>query len=244
MTRHPEQYRLDEHLKASRLACRILIITRAQQNCSLIWCRDTLQAAVVDPGGDIESIIEAVEQEGVNVERILITHGHGDHAGAATRLADTLEVPIDGPHVGEEPVIQKIKEIEKYLPFNCEPYTPRQWFEHQDQILIGCQSLMALHCPGHTPGSIVYFCETSRLAFTGDVLFKYAIGAVKTPFDHLELLRSVRQKLLPLGDDILFIPGHQELSTFGAERLHSPVVSDEAAEQYTHLFDDSRFSLP
>ena len=231
-----------DHLLNRNLRCRLIPVTRAAQNCSLIWCADSLKAAVIDPGGDIHLILKAVEEEGLSVETLLVTHGHVDHAGGAAELSRTLAVPIDGPHMGDETLIEKMGEQGELYGFEGEPYSPRRWLEDGDQLVIGKQVLTPIHCPGHTAGSIVYFSEEARIAFVGDILFKGTIGATKSPRDHLQLLKNIRLRLLSLGDDVLFVPGHNEVSTFGHERKYNSAVSDKAAREYEHFFTDPRFN--
>jgi glyoxylase-like metal-dependent hydrolase (beta-lactamase superfamily II) len=215
----------------------VIPVTRVRQNCSLIWCRATMAGALVDPGGDLGLLLEAVAEEGVRVERLLITHGHPDHAGGAADLAALLGVPIEGPHRDERPLIERIDVLAKDHNFpGCKSFTPSRWLADGDLIQVGNQRLVALHCPGHTDGHIAYFSGESRLALVGDILFRGAVGYTRTPENYLELLRSIRCKLFPLGDDVVFIPGHERLSTFGEERLLNPSVSDLAAEEYQHLF--------
>jgi hydroxyacylglutathione hydrolase len=235
--------RADHVLKDRKLQCRVIPVTRAKQNCSLIWCLETRRAAVVDPGGDLDLLRRVIHEEGVELERILITHAHPDHAGGAADLAALLDVPIEGPHRGDRSWIDRMCDLgELYGFYDCLPFTPDRWLVDGAEITVGRQTLLALHCPGHTAGHIAYFSPEARIAFVGDILFRAAIGATVEPRDHLELLRSIRLKLLPLGDDVMFVPGHLMLSTFGEERRSNPFVSDAAAVKYTHLFDDPRFA--
>lgn len=231
-------------LNGTQLQCRVVPVTRAKQNCSLIWCTRTMRGALVDPGGDLDRLRAALIEEGVTLERILITHAHPDHAGGAADLAGLMDVPIEGPHRGDQVWINRISDLgELHGFYDSMPFEPDRWLVDGDLIAVGEQTLQALHCPGHTAGHIAYFSAEARIAFVGDILFRAAIGATSEPRDHLELLRSIRLKLLPLGDDVLFVPGHEALSTFGEERRSNPFVSDAAAEKYTHLFSDPRFAL-
>lgn len=226
----------------TKLQCKVIPVTHVNQNCSVIWCPETLRGAVIDPGGDIERIRAFIDDQGVEVERLLITHGHPDHAGAAAALATMLDVPIEGPHRAEAEVIATICSLAATHGFsNCRPYSPERWLEDGDIVQVGKQQVSVLHCPGHTDGHCAYYSETAKLAFVGDILFLNAIGATSGPQNHLTLLHSIRRKLFPLGDDVVFVPGHHALSTFGDERVFSPFVSDFAAEDYEHLFDDPRF---
>lgn len=231
----------DHVLHDRPLQCRVIPVTRVLQNCSLLWCVDTGRAVVVDPGGEIERLLRAIDQERVDVERLLITHPHPDHSGAAAGLADRLKVPIEGPHRRDEALLQGMCKLGRDLGFfECSPFEPDRWLEDRDEIVVGHQTLLALHCPGHTAGHMAYFSPEARIAFVGDILFRDRVGATAGPFEHLELLRSIRRKLFPLGDDVLFVPGHDRLSTFGDERRDNHAVSDRAAERYNHLFDDPR----
>jgi len=230
-------------LKGEKLQCRVIPVTWARQNCAVLWCLETRKAVIVDPGGDIDLLLRIIDEEQIDVERLLITHPHPDHAGAAADLADLLEVAIEGPNRGDEPLIRRMSRMGEHLGFyECSPFVPNRWLEDEDKIEFGHRTLVALHCPGHTAGHMAYFSPEARIAFVGDILFKGAVGATATPRDHLELLRSIRLKLLPLGDDVLFVPGHEMLSTFGEERRNNHAVSDVAAEKYDHFFDDPRFT--
>jgi hydroxyacylglutathione hydrolase len=224
------------------LRCKVIPVTHVAQNCSVIWCAETMRGAVIDPGGDLDRVMAFIDEQAVKVERLLITHSHPDHAGAAGALAAALAVPIEGPHRAEAKVITTMNRIAAQHGFaNCQPYSPDRWLADGDIIHVGEQQLLVLHCPGHTDGHAAYFCAAARLAFVGDILFHNAIGATSDPLHHLTLLRSIRRKLFPLGNDVVFVPGHRELSSFGDERMFNPYVSDFAAEDYEHLFDDPRF---
>jgi len=229
-------------LSNARLQCRVIPVTRARQNCSLIWCTETGKGALVDPGGDIDLLRHVASEEGVQIDKLLITHAHPDHAGGAFDLADILGVPIEGPHRGDAPLIIRMADIGELHGFpDCMPFEPDRWLDDAAEIHIGNQRILALHCPGHTPGHIAYFSAEARLAFVGDILFHGAVGATKRPEDHFQLLHSIRIKLFPLGDDVVFVPGHDRLSTFGEERRSNPVVSDQAAKKYSHFFAAAEF---
>ena len=226
----------------SPLRCQVIPVTRVKQNCSVIWCAETLRGGVVDPGGEINRVRAFIDERGIEIERLLITHSHPDHAGAAAELAEQLAVPIEGPHRAEAAEMTRMMALAGEHGFDdCRPYRPDRWFEDGDTIPIGHQQLIMLHCPGHTGGHAVYYCEAANLAFVGDILFRNAIGATGSAENHLQLLYSIRRKLFPLGDDVAFVPGHDALSTFGDERVFNPYVSDFAAEDYEHIFDDSRY---
>lgn len=209
------------------LEFKIVPVTPFAQNCSVLWCTETMKAAVVDPGGDIERIEGAVAEAGVTVEKILLTHGHIDHAGATAELARTLDVPIEGPQKEEAFWIDQLAEQSRMFGFPpVENFTPDLWLNEGDQVTVGNVTLDVIHCPGHTPGHVVFFDPQSRLAVVGDVLFAGSIGRTDFPRgNHAALIDAIKGKLLPLGDDVRFIPGHGPMSTFGVERRSNPYVS-------------------
>ncbi|MDX1736880.1 MAG: MBL fold metallo-hydrolase [Alphaproteobacteria bacterium] len=210
-------------LKAS-----IIPVTAFQQNCSLIWCDDTLEAAVIDPGGDLELIEKAVEETGVSLKQILLTHGHIDHAGGTADLAEKYALPIIGPQKEETFWIAQLAQQAEMFNFTpSRDFEPTQWLEDGDKVKVGNVELKVVHCPGHTPGHVVFISENDRLAIVGDVLFKGSIGRTDFPKgNHQELLDSITKKLWPFGNDIVFIPGHGPVSTFGDERATNPFVAD------------------
>ncbi len=205
-------------------------VTPFQQNCSLLWCERTRRGAVVDPGGDTARVLAAAEREGVTIEKLLITHAHIDHAGATATLARELGVPIEGPHPDDRFWIDLLpQQGAKYGFPPAEVFTPTRWLDHGDRVNVGDIVLDVLHCPGHTPGHVVFFDAASRIAFVGDVLFQGSIGRTDFPRgDHATLIASIRERLWPLGDDVTFVPGHGPTSTFGAERQSNPFVGDRA----------------
>lgn len=206
----------------------IIPVTPFQQNCSLVWCAATKRAAVVDPGGELDRILAAAETQGVVIEKVLVTHGHLDHAGGAAELAAELGIPIEGPQREDAFWIERIAEQgARYGMDHCRPFTPDRWLEDGDTVTIGAETLSVHHCPGHTPGHVVLHHPAARLAFVGDVLFRGSIGRTDFPRgDHAALIRSITTKLWPLGNDVTFVPGHGPLSTFGQERLANPFVAD------------------
>lgn len=206
----------------------IIPVTAFEQNCTLLWCEETLKAAVVDPGGDIERIEATVAEYGVTVEKILLTHAHIDHAGATAELAKRTGADIVGPHTGDQFWIDGLPQQSQMFGFPAaEVFTPDRWLGDDDQVEIGKQTLNVLHCPGHTPGHVVFYHHESRLALVGDVLFQGSIGRTDFPQgDHQTLIDSIRNKLFPLGDEVNFIPGHGPMSNFGHERQHNPFVAD------------------
>lgn len=208
----------------------IIPVTPYQQNCTLLVCEQTGKAALVDPGGEIERLLEEVRRQGVELESILVTHGHLDHVGGVAQLAKQLALPIIGPHDEDAFWIDALPEQCRRFGFApCASFTPNRWLQDGDQIQVGGQTLTALHCPGHTPGHMVFFCESERLALVGDVLFQGSIGRTDFPRgDYQTLIDSIQQKLWPLGEDVAFIPGHGPMSTFGAEMRDNPFVGRRA----------------
>ena len=205
----------------------IIPVTPLQQNCSLIWCTKTMKAALVDPGGDLDKLKAAVAKVGVTIEKLLITHGHLDHCGQAGILAKELGVPIEGPHPDDLFWIEKLAEDGGKYGMHAETFVPDRWLADGDTVTVGEQTLEVLHCPGHTPGHVVFFTREGHLAIVGDVLFAGSIGRTDFPRgNHQQLIDSITQKLWPLGNDITFIPGHGPTSTFGRERQVNGFVSD------------------
>ena len=202
----------------------IIPVTPFAQNCSLLWCAATRRAAVVDPGGDVPKILAAAASRGVVVERILVTHGHIDHAGAVAALADELKVPVEGPQREDAFWIEGMPQQSKMFGFpDVRSFVPDRWLEHGDRVSVGDEILEVVHCPGHTPGHVVFFSAEARLALVGDVLFKGSIGRTDFPRGDFDtLIASIRGRLWPLGDDVEFIPGHGPMSTFGVERATNP----------------------
>ena len=204
-------------------------VTPFQQNCTLLWCEDSKRAAVVDPGGDIERILAAVEERGLKLEKILLTHGHLDHVGGTAALSKQLELPIEGPHREDAFWIEQLPVQTQMFGFPpVESFTPDRWLQQGDTVTVGEETLEVYHCPGHTPGHVIFFHRPSKLALVGDVLFAGSIGRTDFPKgDHDTLIRSITERLWPLGDDVRFIPGHGPMSTFGQERQTNPFVADK-----------------
>lgn len=216
-------------MESMTLKIHVIPVTPFEQNCSLLICSETMQAAVVDPGGDIDKIQTAIKQFGVTVKQVLVTHGHVDHCSGAAEFADRFGVPIFGPHMDDQFWIEQLSEQAKRFGLSHEgrAFIPQKWLKDGDKIRIGNQVLEVVHCPGHTPGHIVFVDLESRIAAVGDVLFAGSIGRTDFPKgNHSDLISSIKEKLLPLGDDITFIPGHGPLSTFGQERNHNPYLVD------------------
>lgn len=207
---------------------RVLPVTPFQQNCTLLWCEDSGKGVVIDPGGDMEQIVAVVREEGIELEKILVTHGHIDHAGGVAALMEQTGLPVEGPHRDDEFWIEGLPMQSQRFGFaHADRFTPTRWLEDGDRVTFGDQELEVLHCPGHTPGHVVFFHRPTGFAQVGDVLFNGSIGRTDFPKgDYNQLIRSIREKLFPLGDEVRFVPGHGPMSTFGHERQTNPFVSD------------------
>ena len=205
----------------------IIPVTPFEQNSTLLWCEESGRAAVVDPGGDLERILGVVEEEGLKLEKILLTHAHIDHAGGVGELARTRELPIEGPQQEDRFWIEALPEQGRMFDFPpAERFEPTRWLVQGDRVRVGNEELEVRHCPGHTPGHVIFFHPGDRLAIVGDVLFKGSIGRTDFPRgDHATLLNAIRQQLWTLGDDVAFIPGHGPMSTIGHERQTNPFLS-------------------
>jgi hydroxyacylglutathione hydrolase len=205
----------------------IVPVTAFEQNCSLIWCTRTMKGALVDPGGDLDRLKLALEKTGVRLEKILVTHGHMDHCGMAGVLAAEIGVPIEGPHEEDRFWIAKLDDPKSRYGLAGQSFEPDRWLEDGDTVTVGELSFDVIHCPGHTPGHVVFVHPETRIAIVGDVLFQGSIG--RTDFErgnHDDLIHAITHKLFPLGDDISFVPGHGPTSTFGHERRTNPFVAD------------------
>ncbi|UTA49696.1 MBL fold metallo-hydrolase [Simiduia sp. 21SJ11W-1] len=207
---------------------KIIPVTPFQQNCSLIWCDETQEAALIDPGGDQHLLEAAIKQAGVRLTKIFLTHGHLDHVGATAALVKQYNLPVEGPHKEDAFWIDQ-------LPMQCqmmgfapvENFQPDRWLTEGDTLQLGNERLDVLFCPGHTPGHVVFYHAGRKLAWVGDVLFAGSIGRTDFPRgDYDTLVRAIREKLWPLGDDVSFVPGHGPMSTLGAERKSNPFVAD------------------
>jgi len=207
----------------------IVPVTAFGQNCTLVWCEETKEAVVVDPGGDVDQIEAAIQKQGLNVVKILITHGHIDHAGGAALLKENLGVDIVGPHKDDGFLLEQLPAMAKSYGFPaCKSFVPDRWLKDGDTVEFGKESFKVVHCPGHTPGHVVFYHEAEGVALVGDVLFKGSVGRTDLPGGNAkDLISSIRKKLWPLGDDIGFVPGHGPMSSFGEERASNPFVGDD-----------------
>jgi hydroxyacylglutathione hydrolase len=208
------------------MQAKVIPVTAFEQNCTLLWCERTLEGVVVDPGGDLDVIIEEAQASGVKLVKILLTHAHIDHAGGTAELAEKLGLPIEGPQREDDFWIKLLPQQSEMFQFpKSRAFVPDRWLEQGDRVSFGEEELEVLHCPGHTPGHVVFFHPGERLAIVGDVLFQGSIGRTDFPRgDHATLVKSIRERLFPLGEDVVFIPGHGPLSTFGEEMRHNPFV--------------------
>ena len=211
------------------LRAAIIPVTPLQQNCTLLWCTETMLGAFVDPGGDLPRLKAAAEQAQVTIEKILLTHGHIDHCGSAGILAEELGVPIEGPHEDDQFWIAQLEEDGARYGIAGRPFTPDRWLVDGDRARVGNLTFDVRHCPGHTPGHVVFHHPESKLALVGDVLFKGSVGRWDFPRgDQQQLIHSITTRLWPMGDQTAFVPGHGPMSTFGHERATNPYVSDAA----------------
>ncbi|HEY4542343.1 MAG TPA: MBL fold metallo-hydrolase [Noviherbaspirillum sp.] len=210
------------------MKCAIVPVTPYQQNCSILVCEQTQRAALVDPGGEVPRLRAALEELGVTLEKVFLTHGHMDHCAGAELVRREFGVPIEGPQREDVFWIERLPESCQRAGFPAaQAFEPDRWLEQGDTVQFGAQTLKVLHCPGHTPGHVVFFHDETRLAWVGDVLFRGSIGRTDFPRgDHATLIASIRDKLWPLGDDVRFIPGHGPMSSFGEERRSNPFVAD------------------
>jgi glyoxylase-like metal-dependent hydrolase (beta-lactamase superfamily II) len=210
------------------LKAAIIPVTVLAQNCTLLWCTETNKGAFVDPGGDLPRLKAAAQQAGVEIEKILITHGHIDHCGQAAILAEELGVKIEGPHEADRFWIARLEDDGRTYGIQGKVFESDRWLEDGDQVTVGNLTLDVRHCPGHTPGHVVFHHAPSRLAIVGDVLFQGSIGRTDFPMgNHADLIGAITTRLWPMGDDTAFVPGHGPMSTFGHERRTNPFVGDQ-----------------
>jgi hydroxyacylglutathione hydrolase len=217
------------------LAIRAMIapVTPLQQNCTIVWCAKTLKAAIIDPGGEVPRLMQALKDQGLTLEKIWITHGHLDHAGGTAALKALTGVPIEGPHPDDAFWIDQIEASgAKWGMPEAKGFTPDRWLQNGDVVTLGETEFEVYHCPGHTPGHVVFFHRGARFAQVGDVLFQGSIGRTDFPRgNHADLIEAITTRLWPLGDDVAFVPGHGPMSTFGQERQTNPFVADAVLSQ-------------
>jgi hydroxyacylglutathione hydrolase len=216
---------------AKGLKAAIVPVTPFQQNCTLLWDPETMKGAVVDPGGDLDRIEAAIAEIGMQPEKILLTHGHIDHAGGAAELRERLGgVPVEGPHEAERPLLDALEQQGQAYGMEARAVTPDRWLADGDTVSVAGHTFEVLHCPGHSPGSVVLVNRPQRFALMGDVLFQGSIGRTDLPMgSHEALMKSIRTKVLPLGDEFAFICGHGPTSTIGQERRTNPFIVGDAA---------------
>jgi hydroxyacylglutathione hydrolase len=204
----------------------IISVTLFQQNCTLLWCEATREAVVIDPGGDVPDILAAIEKAKVKVGEIWLTHGHIDHVGGAAELRDALKVKITGPHIADKYMLDHVVESgANFGMTGVRKFAPDRWLEEGDRVNVGELSFDVLHCPGHSPGSVVFYSKAMKFALVGDVLFAGSVGRTDLPGgSHATLIASIKDKLLPLGDEVGFICGHGRGSNIGYERLNNPFL--------------------
>ena len=212
----------------TKLQVFLIPVTPFQQNCSLVFDPERKVGAIVDPGGDVPVILDAIRQSGVTIEKILLTHGHIDHAGGAAELKETLGVPIEGPHPEDTFLLERLAETgAQYGMADARPVMPDRWLKEGDTVTVGGLGFDVYEAPGHTPGSVVLFNAENRFALVGDVLFQGSIGRTDFPRgDHATLIRSIKEKLYPLGDDVVCLPGHGQPCQIGEERRTNPFLNE------------------
>jgi glyoxylase-like metal-dependent hydrolase (beta-lactamase superfamily II) len=212
----------------TKLQAFIIPVTPFQQNCSLVFDEARKLGAIVDPGGDVPTILDAISQSGITIEKILLTHGHIDHAGGAAGLREKLGVPIEGPHPEDLFLLEGLAQSgAQYGMVDARPVTPDRWLKEGDGVTVGDLTFAIYEAPGHTPGSVVFFNAENRFALVGDVLFKGSIGRTDFPRgDHAALIRSIKEKLYPLGDDVICLPGHGQPCQIGEERQTNPFLNE------------------
>lgn len=206
----------------------VVPVTPLQQNCTLIWCTQTMKGAFTDPGGDLDHLLKVAAENGVTIEKLLVTHGHIDHCGLTGVLAERLGVPIEGPHPDDKFWIDMNPTVgAQYGIAGATAFEPDRWLHDGDQVTVGNLTLDVYHCPGHTPGHVIFHHAPSNLAIVGDVLFQGSVGRTDFPKgDFQQLVQSITTRLWPLGNQTAFVPGHGPISTFGRERQTNPFVGD------------------
>jgi glyoxylase-like metal-dependent hydrolase (beta-lactamase superfamily II) len=216
----------------TKLQAFIIPVTPFQQNCSLVFDAARKRGAIVDPGGDVAAILDAIAQSGVTIEKILLTHGHIDHAGGAAELREKLGVPIEGPHPEDLFLLENLPQSgAQYGMTDARAVTPDRWLKEGESVSVGDLSFSVHEAPGHTPGSVVFFNAENRFALVGDVLFRGSIGRTDFPRgDHAALIRSIKEKLYPMGDDVVCLPGHGEPCRIGEERMSNPFLNGQGVQ--------------
>lgn len=206
----------------------VVPVTAFQQNCSIVWCTKTMQAAIVDPGGDVPIILGALKELGVTPAAIWLTHGHLDHAGGATELSETLSIPVIGPHQADKFLLDDLPTSGlRFDITDMKAVTPSRWLVEGDEVKVGDVAFSVLHVPGHTPGHVTFFQKDLRFLLAGDTVFAGSVGRTDFPYgSHETLIAGIKAKLLPLGDDVQFLPGHGPASTLGEERLNNQFLRD------------------
>ena len=217
----------DQKTEQKGLKAAIVPVTPFEQNCTLLWDETSKVGAVVDPGGDVPRILAAIKETGITVEKIVLTHGHLDHVGGAAELAKSLGLKIEGPHEADRFLMEGVAaQARSYGLPGMANATSDRWLKEGDRLTVAGHDFEVFHCPGHSPGSLVYFSRKQRFALVGDVLFQGSIGRTDFPYgDHDALIAGIKTKLLPLGDDVAFICGHGPTSTFGDERQSNPFIA-------------------
>ena len=207
-------------------------VTSYQQNCTLIWCEQSKKAALIDPGGEVERLLDCVADKGLNLEMVLLTHGHLDHAGGAAAVAQQAAVPVIGPHQDDDFWLAALPQQAEMFGFEpTAALQPDRWLKDGEILSLGELTLQVIHCPGHTPGHVVFYAPQQQLLFVGDVLFQGSIGRTDFPKgDYQTLIDSIMLRLLPLGDEVAFVPGHGAMSTLGEERKCNPFLQPVQAE--------------
>ncbi|GAB4070331.1 MBL fold metallo-hydrolase [Ancylobacter sonchi] len=209
----------------SELKIAVVPVTPFQQNCSIVWDETTKRGAVIDPGGDLPRILAALEELEVTAEKIVLTHGHIDHAAGAADLAEQLRVPVEGPHIGDKFLLDDLVANGERTGIPGKAVTPSRWLEEGDSVDIGGIPFEVLHVPGHTPGHVVLFSRDNAFALVGDTLFQRSVGRTDFPYgNHDQLITGIKTKLLPLGDSVTILPGHGNASTIGTEKRSNPYI--------------------
>jgi glyoxylase-like metal-dependent hydrolase (beta-lactamase superfamily II) len=213
-------------MSSNKFHAAIVPVTPFQQNCTVLWCANSMRAVVIDPGGDLDRVRQAIAETKVTVEKIWLTHGHIDHAGGAAELKESLGVPIEGPHMADKFLLDMVAASGlRFDIYNARNVTPDRWLDDGDKVEVGELAFDVLHCPGHSPGSVAFVNAGEKFAIVGDVLFRGSVGRTDLPGgNQATLLASIRNKLLPLGDDTAFICGHGPAGTIGQERKSNPFL--------------------